>query len=210
MNNIDELIYKNLDINGTDIAYKNISFSELINSIIKNGALINVAKDLNIQVWELNKILPTLFTKPKKSKWKNYLLEIASYKYCNGCEQILELINFPVCSNALNGINSYCKYCVSISNDIHYKNNKPMYRAKEAKYRANKLASTPKWANLKLIEYIYDCKPYGCHVDHIIPLQGDIVCGLHVETNLQYLTAEENMSKGNRFNPLDFEQIMSQ
>lgn len=54
----------------------------------------------------------------------------------------------------------------------------------------------PPWANRKEIARIYRDRPVGMHVDHIVPLQGKTVCGLHVEYNLQYLTAEENVRKG--------------
>ena len=36
-------------------------------------------------------------------------------------------------------------------------------------------------------------------VDHIIPLQGEKVCGLHVENNLQILTSVQNRVKHNYF-----------
>lgn len=44
----------------------------------------------------------------------------------------------------------------------------------------------------------YKNKPAGMVIDHIIPFKGKNVSGLHVSWNLQYLTPEENMKKGNR------------
>ena len=40
------------------------------------------------------------------------------------------------------------------------------------------------------------------HVDHIIPINHPLICGLHVETNLQVLPAAENSRKGNRLTAL--------
>jgi len=67
------------------------------------------------------------------------------------------------------------------------------------KYQASKLNRTPVWANMGSINFFYECRPEGCHVDHVIPLQGKLVSGLHVENNLQWLPASENLSKGNRY-----------
>jgi hypothetical protein len=71
--------------------------------------------------------------------------------------------------------------------------------ARNAERHAAKLRRTPSWAERSAIRKFYlDC-PAGFHVDHIIPLQGKTVSGLHVLANLQYLPAAENIRKGNRF-----------
>ena len=72
------------------------------------------------------------------------------------------------------------------------------FLAHNAKRRAAKLQATPAWADQKAIQHIYDTRPEGYHVDHIVPLQGRNVCGLHVENNLQHLPALENQRKSNR------------
>lgn len=73
------------------------------------------------------------------------------------------------------------------------------------KYRARKYQRMPAWADeSKIREFYLNC-PAGHEVDHVVPLFGELASGLHVHTNLQYLTVEENRSKGNRFDPDTFE-----
>ena len=62
----------------------------------------------------------------------------------------------------------------------------------------------PKWADRKAIKEFYSNRPEGYEVDHIIPLRGELVSGLHCMENLQYLPCEENRKKSNRFGSGDF------
>lgn len=64
--------------------------------------------------------------------------------------------------------------------------------------RARIAKAMPAWADKKAIRAIYSNRPDGHHVDHIVPIAGRRVCGLHVDYNLQYLPAKENLSKNNR------------
>lgn len=72
-------------------------------------------------------------------------------------------------------------------------------RAKRAYRRAMQKQATPLWLDKTAMKAIYAACPKGFHVDHIIPLENDLVCGLHVPWNLQYLSGFENDSKGNKF-----------
>lgn len=68
-----------------------------------------------------------------------------------------------------------------------------------AKYRALKALAMPIWVDLIELKNVYTNAPENLDVDHIIPLQGNEVCGLHVPWNLQYLTRGQNATKSNSF-----------
>ena len=87
-----------------------------------------------------------------------------------------------------------------------YHNNKARSHANTVAYKMRREQRTPSWANEQLISAYYmeakrleELTGIKFHVDHIIPLQGELVSGLHVETNLQVLTATDNLRKSNDY-----------
>lgn len=79
-----------------------------------------------------------------------------------------------------------------------YEKLKDYYKAYANSRRGRCKQATPKWVDRKALVEIYKNRPEGYHVDHIIPLNGQNVCGLHVPANLQYLPAAENIRKKNK------------
>lgn len=66
---------------------------------------------------------------------------------------------------------------------------------------AAQLQRTPPWVDMQELRRVFQNCPMGMAVDHIIPLRGKLVSGLHVPGNLQYLSKAVNSSKSNRFEP---------
>lgn len=86
------------------------------------------------------------------------------------------------------------------------RNNPEKANARNAKRRAARLKRTVAWADHEAIKTKYTTARYlseltgeQYHVDHIIPLQGELVSGLHVENNLRVVPSKVNLSKGNSF-----------
>ena len=78
------------------------------------------------------------------------------------------------------------------------KKNSHKFRRYSSERRALKLKATIYPQLREEIDLIYKNCPEGYEVDHIIPLKNNIVCGLHVPWNLQYLTRAKNRNKKNK------------
>lgn len=81
--------------------------------------------------------------------------------------------------------------------------NRDKHNAHGALRRASKKCATPKWLSAvqkqKILDWYTLAQATSLVVDHVIPLKGKTVCGLHVPWNLQLLTDFENASKHNKF-----------
>ena len=86
----------------------------------------------------------------------------------------------------------------------YYELNKLVFIEKDAARRAKKLQATTQWGQERVSDFYQKAKELEAlnpgvkyHVDHIVPLVGKNVCGLHNHFNLQILTETENKRKGN-------------
>jgi 5-methylcytosine-specific restriction endonuclease McrA len=132
-------------------------------------------------------------------------------KQCTRCKEYKELSEFFKDRSSRDGLYYFCRICNSLNTKKHYKNNKLKYDVRDAKRRADKMQRTPRWIKdvfVKEIFIIYNraklIKKFtgeSWHVDHIVPLKGEKVSGLHVPWNLQLLPAAENLAKSNKFSP---------
>lgn len=88
------------------------------------------------------------------------------------------------------------------------KENRDRANFNSSQYRASKRNAAPSWLtdeDIKNMCAVYEmsyrlskCLGIHHHVDHIVPLRGDVVCGLHVPWNLAAIPAKVNLSKGNK------------
>jgi hypothetical protein len=88
------------------------------------------------------------------------------------------------------------------------KTNRGIANALGRKYKLKKAKATPLWltpeqlynmqCTYKVAAQLSETSNEKWHVDHIVPIRGKDVCGLHVPWNLQLLPAKMNMTKGNK------------
>lgn len=144
-------------------------------------------------------------------------------KRCSRCKLPKPFVEFHKAKKAKDGLQGYCKSCRSVSfkefkeRNPDYmpeydkewsKNNRDKKNAQTNLHRVLKLERMLKWGkemHRPAINNWYRRAQLATlfleekyEVDHIEPIKGKDVCGLHVPWNLTLLTKKENASKGNR------------
>ena len=143
-------------------------------------------------------------------------------KKCNKCGVVKALTEYRYRDKLKGSRHHYCNQCHSEYRNARYKNltgeierhqtkewssdNRDRKNAHKAKRRAAKLERTAAWGNKELIDDFYkraarlsEATGIPMEVDHVYPLQGELVSGLHIETNLQILPKSVNASKSNTY-----------
>jgi len=146
-------------------------------------------------------------------------------KLCHTCNLLLPTTSFSKRSASHDGLKPRCKSCDSAARSISYYLD-PTFRAatldrtrrvKQSRFDAdpaykkafNLWGSTrrrthiPKWVSIT--DFIPVCQQLlaageGYEIDHIIPIKGAVVSGLHVPSNVQVVKRAANQQKHNRYN----------
>lgn len=169
---IDALIHSDsLDTAGELLGYSNNPVKQAIREVLQPHFL---NRTYTIGSKDATKLVP----------WRQLLLSLIAHKYCHKCNKIKPISEYWNSSIRADSRAGYCRSCGLVDSKLR---------------KVYIVERTPIWQDLEEIYDFYSKCPKGYHVDHIIPLRGENVSGLHVLQNLQYLPAHENMSKGNKY-----------
>lgn len=213
---LTEMILDKLGVFYEDLAHKKhgnspeISWGNLVDRILINKgkcSTYTLFPEIGQQTFNrmMRKCFPSVRLQGGGETWYCYLLTLIGYKNCGYCDTIQPITSFHkgsiICRQccSIKQTGSYAKYI-----DVHkksYEKNYAKIKARRQLYKGERSLRVPPWYETEKIEIelFYENCPDGYHVDHIIPLKGKLVSGLHVLSNLQYLPAKDNMSKGNKF-----------
>jgi len=192
-----------------------ITYGQLIERIIESNGKIPAFKcfpEIGEQTFHrvMKRNFPEVKLNGGEETWFYYFLSIIEYKLCGKCNQIKPYSEYYKDVNNISGITSHCKICRAAqaegsyskyyaSHQKSYTKNAGKIKARNAVAKFKRKQRAVSWTETDEINQFYANCPQGYHVDHIIPLIGKTVSGLHVLANLQYLPAKENFIKGNRY-----------
>lgn len=191
---------------------------QLLDAISKEK--YSLSKELGLHNRNISPVLDYFYPdRPKIAGYQicTYILKTHGKKFCSKCSCVKLVKDFGKEKSKKDGLSTYCNECNRQRNQEfrnlnpdkskeHSRNNyykhKSEYIARNVVRREVEHLAIPSWSQLEQIKDFYDKCPEGYHVDHIIPLRGTLVSGLHVIENLQYLLAEDNIRKSNKYDPM--------
>lgn len=135
-------------------------------------------------------------------------------KICKKCGLSKPVSDYAKCSKTKSGVRAVCKPCgAAYTREWNERNPGKNRKAvlewhkkhrdkgakRSGKRRADKRQAVPIWFEADAVANVYKkAQEFGFQVDHIVPLKGKTVCGLHCWANLQLLDGSLNASKNNR------------
>lgn len=184
--------------------FSGITLEMLIDGYLAGNVVIYVRDKTGCAKQTVTNAIKNTFTDKETGNFSTiqWLLSKVGCKHCASCGTIKPLEDFYPNASKYDGYGDYCSACSRAARIATYNKDPSKELAKNTtRKRLVSEKQTPSWADQDKILEIYRNRPEGYHVDHILPLNGKLVCGLHVENNLQYLTVEENLRKKNKFTP---------
>jgi len=172
------------------------------NRCLKSKPLSEFCKNKTAKfgVSSLCRVCQSTYNKEYRERNRQTLLQADKDRYSNNTEHL----KAKAAKHKSENKEYYDNY-----NKSYYRLNKHKFLAANSKRRKVIVRATPDWlssSHKQKIENFYwlaqDLRATSgetYHVDHIVPLQGKNVCGLHVPWNLQVLPADLNLQKGNSY-----------
>lgn len=212
MDNYTHLILQKINKKPFDIAKKKrgsspeITYYDLVYNIIQFNTVKESREKLGIAEQTFNRTLKRSFPGIKLQgggqTWSHYLLSLIDHRRCFQCNTIKHIsymLSHGQCKDCRHKYNTSKdrKKINRAAQQKHYYENIGYHRNKSTKYKITLKNATLSDIFKKDIQEMYQNCPEGYQVDHIVPINGKYVCGLHVPWNLQYLTASDNASKSN-------------
>ena len=165
---------------------------ELVSSLISYGSVPEAAMSLgysdNPIKQSIRQYLLPIIIKQDSRHWRNFLLSIISYKHCSVCYKVQPVTAFHKDVSQLDNLSKECGSC----------------KCARTKYDKEELSlRVVPWTDKLAIREFYNNCPKDMVVDHYRPLRGRLVSGLHVLSNLRYMTRKANLLKSNKFEVSD-------